>query len=134
MAGDDFELEVAWTPQLSSGLVLHASIYVLVRLAINLATLATSSDSERDLEILALRHQVAVLRRHVKRPELVPADRLMIETDAPYLAPEPYRGKRNEPAYVVRTLEFLAGIRAMPPSVLARETTENARRLFGLSH
>ncbi len=57
--------------------MLHASIYVLLRLAISLATLATSSDSERDLEILALRHQVAVLRRHVKRPELVPADRLV---------------------------------------------------------
>ncbi len=57
--------------------MLHASIYVLLRLAISVATLATSSDSERDIEILALRHQVAVLRRHVKRPELVPADRLV---------------------------------------------------------
>jgi len=77
LVGDDFELEVAWTPQLGSGLVLHASIYVLLRLAISLATLATSSDSERDLEILALRHQVAVVRRQVNRPELVPADRLV---------------------------------------------------------
>jgi hypothetical protein len=77
LLGDDFELEVAWTPQLGSGLVLHASIYVMLRLAISLATLATSSDSERDLEILALRHQVAVLRRQVKRPELVPTDRLV---------------------------------------------------------
>jgi DNA-binding FadR family transcriptional regulator len=59
LVGDGFELEVAWTPQLGSGLVLHASIYVLLRLAISFATLATSSDSERDLEILALRHQVA---------------------------------------------------------------------------
>jgi putative transposase len=77
LVGDNFELEVPWTPQLGSGLVLHASICVLLRLAISLATLATSSDSERDLEILALRHQVAVLRRHVKRPELVPSDRFV---------------------------------------------------------
>jgi len=60
LVGDDFELEIASTPQLGSGLVLNESIYVLLRLAISLATLATSSDSERDLEILALRHQVAV--------------------------------------------------------------------------
>jgi len=57
--------------------LLYASIHVLVPLAISLATLATSSDSERDLEILALRHQVAVLRRQVKGPELVPADRFV---------------------------------------------------------
>jgi len=77
LVGDDFELEVARTPQLGSGLLLYASIYVLVQLSINLATLPTSSDSERLLEILALRHQVAVLRRQVKRPELVPTDRLV---------------------------------------------------------
>jgi TatD DNase family protein len=62
----------------------------------------------------------------------VPADRLMVETDAPYLAPEPYRGKRNEPAYVVRTLEMLARVRDVSPVVLAQSITENARRLFGL--
>jgi TatD DNase family protein len=64
---------------------------------------------------------------------LIPADRLMVETDAPYLAPEPYRGKRNEPAYVIRTLEVLAGLRRESPYVLAQATTENACRLFGLS-
>jgi putative transposase len=58
--------------------VLYASIYVLVRLAISLAVLRTSSDAERDLEILALRHQVAVLRRQVKRPDLLPADRMIL--------------------------------------------------------
>jgi TatD DNase family protein len=62
-----------------------------------------------------------------------PADRLMVETDAPYLAPEPYRGKRNEPAYVTRTLEVLARIRGELPGVLAASTSENARRLFGLT-
>jgi TatD DNase family protein len=63
---------------------------------------------------------------------LVPGDRLMVETDAPYLAPVPYRGKRNEPSYVVRTLEVLARLRGVRPDELARATTENAGRLFGL--
>jgi hypothetical protein len=73
--GDDRKLEVAKLARLLSRLVLYASIYVLLRLAISLAVLHTSSDAERDLEILALRHQVAVLRRQVKRPDLIPADR-----------------------------------------------------------
>ena len=58
--------------------MLLASIYMLVRLAISLIAVRTSSDAQRDLEILALRHQVAVLRRQVKRPELLPADRLVL--------------------------------------------------------
>ncbi len=62
----------------------------------------------------------------------VPDDRLMVETDAPFLAPEPYRGKRNEPAFVRRTLEVLAGVRSSDPDSLAAITSGNARRLFGL--
>ena len=62
----------------------------------------------------------------------VPDDRVMVETDAPYLAPEPYRGKRNEPAFVRRTLEVVAKLRGVDPERLAAITSENARRLFGL--
>jgi len=63
---------------------------------------------------------------------LVPADRVMVETDAPYLAPEPYRGKRNEPAFVRRTFEVLAELRSTAPEELAEHVTENACRLFSL--
>jgi TatD DNase family protein len=63
----------------------------------------------------------------------VPLDRLLIETDSPYLAPVPFRGKRNEPAYVRHTAECLATIRKMTPAEIADLTAENARRLFPFS-
>jgi len=60
----------------------------------------------------------------------LPADRIMVETDAPYLAPLPYRGKRNEPAYVAETAKVLADVRGLSPDEIARQTTENFFRLF----
>lgn len=60
----------------------------------------------------------------------LPAERILVETDAPYLAPLPYRGKRNEPAYVVHTAKVLADVRGVSSDEIARQTTENFFRLF----
>jgi TatD DNase family protein len=61
----------------------------------------------------------------------VPLDRLLVETDAPYLAPGKYRGKRNEPAYVVETAATLAKVKGIAPKALANATTDNFFRLYG---
>jgi TatD DNase family protein len=60
----------------------------------------------------------------------VPLDRLLVETDAPFLAPDPFRGKRNEPAYVVRTAAALAGVKDVSTDEIARATSDNFFRLY----
>jgi TatD DNase family protein len=60
----------------------------------------------------------------------VPLDRLLVETDSPYLAPVPHRGKRNEPAYVIHTAEGLASVLGVSLEVISDRTTQNARVLF----
>lgn len=63
----------------------------------------------------------------------VPLAAMLVETDAPYLAPRPHRGTRNEPAYVVETARFVATLRGCDLDEVARTTAENAARLFGFS-
>ncbi len=60
----------------------------------------------------------------------IPLERMLIETDAPYLAPVPYRGKTNQPAYVRYVAEFIAQLRDQPLNLIAEKTTENFQRLF----
>ena len=62
--------------------------------------------------------------------ENIPADRLLIETDSPFLAPVPHRGKRCEPAFVADTAAFVADLRGLEVQELQRQTAENFYRLF----
>ena len=59
-------------------------------------------------------------------------EQMVLETDAPFLAPVPHRGKRNEPAYVLRVAEKMAAVKGISVEAVARHTTENALRLFRL--
>jgi TatD DNase family protein len=75
--------------------------------------------------------------KNAKKPkevaEVIPMDRLLIETDCPYLAPHPFRGKRNEPGYVKLVAEQIAEIKGMSLEEVAEKTTANAKKLFGIN-
>lgn len=79
----------------------------------------------------------AVTFKNAKKPvevaRIVPADRLLIETDSPYMAPVPYRGKRNDSGYLDEIIKKLAEIRNVTPDDIAEQTAINADRLFGLN-
>jgi TatD DNase family protein len=62
----------------------------------------------------------------------VPLERMLIETDSPYLAPVPYRGKMNEPAYVMHVAQFIASLKEMPVEQVAEKTSENFFKLFNI--
>lgn len=94
----------------------QATRYVEMGLFISIAGVVTFAKAEE-------------LREAVRE---IPLDRLLIETDCPYLAPVPHRGKRNEPAYVARVAERIAEVKGLPVEEVARATTENARAFFGL--
>ncbi|AXN39050.1 hydrolase TatD [Peribacillus butanolivorans] len=75
--------------------------------------------------------------KNAKKPKevaaAVPLDRLLIETDCPYLAPHPYRGKRNEPSYVKLVAEQIAEIKQLSVEEVSQATTDNAKKLFGIN-
>ena len=75
--------------------------------------------------------------KNAKKPKEVaaevPLNRLLIETDCPYLAPHPYRGKRNEPAYVKLVAEQIADIKQVSVEEVSRITSENAKKIFGIN-
>lgn len=78
---------------------------------------------------------IATFRNWLNDPVIrsVPDDRLLVESDAPYLAPVPHRGRRNEPAWVSFTVARVSAVRGVEPQALAAATTRNAVRLFALS-
>ncbi len=69
-------------------------------------------------------------RRAVEVAAGIPLQRLVLETDCPYMAPEPFRGRRNDPGYLCHTARRLAQIRGMPLEELQRVTLENGKRLY----
>ena len=69
-------------------------------------------------------------RKAVETAASIPLDRIVLETDCPYMAPEPFRGKRNDPGYLYRMAEQLAAIRGITPQEAAAITTENGKRLY----
>ena len=101
---------------------------------------AFSADERTADEIIAMNFYVSlggpVTFKNAQLPKdiavHVPLDRLLVETDAPYLTPHPYRGKRNEPAHVKLVAEKIAELRNISYEALCQATTENAERLFNL--
>ena len=71
-------------------------------------------------------------RRAIEAAAAIPLDRIVLETDCPYMAPEPYRGRRNDPTYLYRMAEKLAEIRGISPEEAAAVTAENGKRLYGI--
>ncbi|MBR6301696.1 TatD family hydrolase [bacterium] len=79
---------------------------------------------------------VVTFKNAIKAKEVaqnIPLEYLLLETDDPYLAPVPYRGKENQPVYVKYVAEYIAGLRNMPTDEIAKITTQNAERIFNLN-
>ncbi len=99
-----------------SGSVEDAKTLVILGWSISFTGVITFKNARKAIEVL----------------EWLPMDRIMIETDAPYMAPEPYRGKRNDSRYVYRMAETIARVKNLPVEEVIRITTENGKKLFGI--
>ena len=71
-------------------------------------------------------------RHYGEAVELIPLERVLVETDSPFLAPVPHRGKRNEPSFVVETAKTVATLMGVPLEELSRHTMQNTRHVFRL--
>jgi TatD DNase family protein len=99
-----------------------------------------SGDMDMAEEVMAMGFHISIAgpvtfknaKKLVEIAKFIPDDFLLIETDAPYLTPEPFRGRRNEPSYLVHIAKTIAELREISMEDLARITTLNARRLFGV--
>ena len=120
-----------WVQSYQSSVISHRPVGVMH---------CFSGDLAMAREVIAMRFYISIpgpvtFTNARRLPELVralPLERLLVETDCPYLTPHPHRGKRNEPAYVRLVAEAIAQIKGIPLEQVARITTANARALFGL--
>lgn len=100
-----------------------------------------SGSPETAKECIAMNFYISlggpVTFKNAKKPkavaDVIPLEKLLIETDCPYLAPHPFRGKRNEPSYVKLVAEQIAEIKGVSVEEVASVTTENAKKLFGIN-
>ena len=99
-----------------SGSLEDAKTLVILGWSISFTGVITFKNARKALEVI----------------EWLPLDHIMIETDAPYMAPEPYRGKRCDSGYVYRMAETIAQVKGLTTAEVARATTENGRRFFGI--
>jgi TatD DNase family protein len=149
---DYFDRHIRLSQATGKPLVIHqrdsaAEILVMLREARQRGPLAGvmhsftgTADEAREFLDLGLLISFAGMVTFKKSDDLravaaaIPADRILVETDAPYLSPEPFRGKRpNEPARVVHTAACVAQVRGVPLEDFARQTSASARALFGLT-
>jgi TatD DNase family protein len=153
-----FQAQLAWAAKLGKPVIVHDRdaheeiLEVLTHWAAGLGNAAIagrlgvlhtfSGDLEMARKAIDLGFYISIsgpvtYRNARQLPGIVralPLDRLLVETDCPFLAPEPYRGKRNEPAYTRLVAERIAELKGIPFDDLARATTANARRLFELAN
>lgn len=99
-----------------SGSVEDAKALVIMGWMVSFTGVVTFKNARRALEVI----------------EWLPMDRIMIETDAPYMAPEPYRGKRNDSRYVFRMAEAIAQVKGLTAEEVGHITTENGKRFFNI--
>ena len=99
-----------------SGGVEDAKTLVIMGWMVSFTGVVTFKNARRALEVI----------------DYLPMDRIMIETDAPYMAPEPYRGKRNDSRYVFRMAEAIAQVKGLTAEEVGRITTENGKRFFDI--
>lgn len=95
----------------------------------------TKDDAQKLLELafsFSFGGVITFVRDYDEVVKYIPLERILLETDAPYVAPMPYRGKRNEPAYVAEVAKKLAELKGVSANEAAEKTTENARRILGI--
>ncbi len=144
-----FERQVALAKELSLPLIIHdreahAEVMAILKAAAPLPAAGVMhcysgdlqlADEAIDLGFLLSIPGVVTFNKALMMHEVVrnvPLESLLVETDGPYLAPDPFRGKRNEPAYVLYTVARIAELRGLSINDVARQTSANAMRLFGM--